>query len=129
MHLFHYFEINTSLSSFMRRFLVKHSVDDDEMFCVKSVYGIELSELRVECDVLSLPQWKEDCVRFAVMFEDLNVTYRHFRAISKLLLLKNVRRVSPFPVDDFVIYECLNDVDSESEDEESEEDEEDICIR
>ena len=109
--------------------MTKHAADDDQIFCVKNVYGIELSELRVECDILSLPRWKEDNVRFAVMFEDVNITYRHYMAISKLLLLKNVRRVSPFSVDDFVIYECLNDVDSESEDEENEEDEDDICIR
>ena len=112
----------------MKRFLVKHYDYDDQVFCVKNIYGIELSELRVEYDIQSLSTWKEDNVRFAVIFEDLNVTYRHFRAISKLLLLKNVRRVDPFPMDDFVIYECLIDCDSESEDEDKDEDE-DICIR
>ena len=107
MHLFTCFEIKTSLANFAKRFLTKHVLFDDEVFCMQDVYGVKLMELRFECDIFELDSWDKEDVKFAIAFEDLLVKREHILAISKLLLLKNLRTVAPFDVDGFVSYKVL----------------------
>lgn len=104
---------------------MKHVFYDDQEFCVRNAYGVSFSELRVECDISLLSEWKEDQVRFAIVFDDVNVGPKHFLAVSKLLLLKNVRCVSPFCTDGFVVYKSLVEVSDSNSDSDSD----DVCIR
>ena len=128
MHLFTYFEIKTSLANFAKRFLTKHVLFDDEVFCVHDVNGVKLMELRFECDVFKLDSWCQENVKFAIVFEDLSVGKKHILAVSKLLLLKNVRTVCPFDVDDFVVYKVLQTI-FDDETKQNQKEEEEICIR
>ena len=127
MYLFMYFEIKTSLAIFSRRFLTKHVLFDDEVFCMGDVNGVKLMELRFECDIMSLDSFHQENVKFAIVFEDLVVKQKHIFATSKLLLLKNLKTVAPFDVDDFVVYKVLHII-YEMRCGEKEEEEE-ICIR
>ena len=128
MHLFTYFEVKTSLAKFATRFLVKHVLFDDEVFCLHDVNGVRLMELRFECDIRELELWSHETVKFAIAFEDLMVTQKHILAVSKLLLLKKVKTVSPFDVDNFVVYNVLSTI-YDNEMAKTNEDEEMICIR